>query len=672
MNLNQRLLIHSCIFFFYWLFFLFSQSTSLYGGDAGDLVTAAYTGGIAHPPGYPLYSFIGYIFSHIPLGTIAWRVSLLSSIPSALTLTLLTSLIFNLTGSKIAAIVAPSTLGATYIFWLYSSVPEVFSLHLMFILLILYISFSFAENPTFKTLLMLSGVMGLSLTHHHTILFIFPICALVVIQKQKYLQSLTRKHIAYCICAFLIGLSPYIWAYIAALRIAPIVWDDPVTLKNFIRLISRADYGSFQSGFQIGNHIASRLIQIPALINFYIEDFRVFGVVLSIIGTLNILILRKKEFVPYILGFVLTGPVYFFYASYLLTSNFNIAIAERFVLPSYIFVTILMGFGIGAIVNFIASIRFTQIIRIRFIILLLSTVLLCTLPISLIKLNAHKISALKYDRTAENFGRDILQTVPQNSILLLLGDQAVFNTQYMYYAANIRPDVKIIQLTKLVNGTLYRHLEKYYPEITFPRSAQPIVAVAPFLERSYSDYPIYSTIPFTFIPDGYTWIPYGLLYRLYKETNLPTYSTVSTHSQAVWGSYQDPLAGSLGIYENLMLSNISDHYRNASIQSGLYALTQGNNPTHALRYYNYALKLDKTSSSIWYLKGDAYLALQQCAPAHDAYERAHKLAERNLQVYYSSMYSLYEDCYNDAKKASYWKKQRDTLEQKKEILLQDI
>lgn len=45
--------------------------------DSGELITAAYTLGIAHPPGYPLWCILGKLFSLIPLGNVAWRVNLL-------------------------------------------------------------------------------------------------------------------------------------------------------------------------------------------------------------------------------------------------------------------------------------------------------------------------------------------------------------------------------------------------------------------------------------------------------------------------------------------------------------------------------------------------------------------------------------------------------------------
>jgi hypothetical protein len=53
---------------------------TVYVGDSGELIAAAYTLGIPHPPGYPLFTILGKVFiTLIPIGSIAYRVNLLSA-----------------------------------------------------------------------------------------------------------------------------------------------------------------------------------------------------------------------------------------------------------------------------------------------------------------------------------------------------------------------------------------------------------------------------------------------------------------------------------------------------------------------------------------------------------------------------------------------------------------
>ena len=43
------------------------------GGDAGEMITVAYLLGVAHPPGYPLYTLLAKLASLIPIGTVPSR-----------------------------------------------------------------------------------------------------------------------------------------------------------------------------------------------------------------------------------------------------------------------------------------------------------------------------------------------------------------------------------------------------------------------------------------------------------------------------------------------------------------------------------------------------------------------------------------------------------------------
>src|ERR1700724_966195 len=58
------------------LYFL-TAARDIVVGDTPELITAAVTFGVAHPPGYPLFSMLGHLFSLLPFGSIPFRVNLL-------------------------------------------------------------------------------------------------------------------------------------------------------------------------------------------------------------------------------------------------------------------------------------------------------------------------------------------------------------------------------------------------------------------------------------------------------------------------------------------------------------------------------------------------------------------------------------------------------------------
>ncbi len=52
-------------------------------GDGGELIAAAYVLGVAHPPGYPLYTLLGHLATMLPGGSPALRMNLMSGLLDA-------------------------------------------------------------------------------------------------------------------------------------------------------------------------------------------------------------------------------------------------------------------------------------------------------------------------------------------------------------------------------------------------------------------------------------------------------------------------------------------------------------------------------------------------------------------------------------------------------------
>ena len=49
--------------------------------DSGELAAVAYTLGIAHPTGYPVFTLIGWLFSHIPVSAaVIFRLNVMNAL----------------------------------------------------------------------------------------------------------------------------------------------------------------------------------------------------------------------------------------------------------------------------------------------------------------------------------------------------------------------------------------------------------------------------------------------------------------------------------------------------------------------------------------------------------------------------------------------------------------
>src|SRR5579862_67053 len=90
------------------LFFLYAAMAcrDVMFGDGPELTAAAVMGGVAHPPGYPLWIVLGHLAAQLPIGPPAFRVNLTASLYQALAAGLVFASAFVLTRRIFAALFA--------------------------------------------------------------------------------------------------------------------------------------------------------------------------------------------------------------------------------------------------------------------------------------------------------------------------------------------------------------------------------------------------------------------------------------------------------------------------------------------------------------------------------------------------------------------------------------
>src|SRR5258706_2816945 len=62
--------------------------------DSGELILAARSLGVAHPPGFPLYVLLAHLATLVPIGNVAVRVNFASAVFAALAASTLTLAVF--------------------------------------------------------------------------------------------------------------------------------------------------------------------------------------------------------------------------------------------------------------------------------------------------------------------------------------------------------------------------------------------------------------------------------------------------------------------------------------------------------------------------------------------------------------------------------------------------
>src|SRR5258706_416178 len=246
------------------LLYFHNATRDIYSGDIGDFVTAAFVFGVPHPPGYPLFTFLGFIFSHIPFNLpVVTRVGLISILSSIISLIFFFKFCRLVTKNIFMSILATSVLAFSYELWFFTEIPEVFAFHGVFVTSILYFLFRFYEEKKVSFFYISLLLLSLSFTNHQTIVLLFPTVLLISLSRFRLILKL--KNILLSLSFILLGITPYVYTLIAASHHPVINWDNVSNLKSLIHLVLR----QYFSKKMYSLIILSIFFMIPIMMIFY-------------------------------------------------------------------------------------------------------------------------------------------------------------------------------------------------------------------------------------------------------------------------------------------------------------------------------------------------------------------------------------------------------------------
>ncbi|MCG8607923.1 DUF2723 domain-containing protein, partial [bacterium] len=348
--------------------YVFFLCPTIAAGDSGELITSSKVLGIPHPPGYPLFTMIGHLFTWIPFHSVAWRVNLSSALFSSLASLFVFLSVLRLTGRVWPALTGALGLAFSRYFWHYAEVAEVFPLNSLFVALLTYLVILLLEgaNRAPKTgeksihqrrLFWLCALFfGLALTNHHTVVLLAPGALIVVWQATPQLLK-NKKSLGLAALFLAIGLTPYIYCPLAASTQPLINWDNPVTWNNFINLITRADYGSFSllPEESQANGSVSRISQLPAFFGSLSHQFTLLGLAMGIVGLISYR--RFKLFNIYLAtGFFCSGIFFVLLANMPITNPLLFGVLHRFYIMPAVFFSYWIGLGADQLLLWIKTI----------------------------------------------------------------------------------------------------------------------------------------------------------------------------------------------------------------------------------------------------------------------------------------------------------------------------
>ncbi|XP_039897966.1 transmembrane protein 260 [Simochromis diagramma] len=438
------------------------------GGDSGELITTACELGVAHPPGYPLFTLLAHMAMRLlPSLSPAHSVNLMSSLLGAAACGGFCITVCRLAGPGPGAVLAGGLFAVSRLSWQWSMVAEVFTLNNLFIGLLFFLTASFrcAENATQRKKIAHWGALccGLGLCNQHTlVLYVLVIIPWVLYRlcSQKELSLRGLVSLGFC---FLAGFLPYIYLPISSyLNAARWSWGDQTTLSGLLTHLLRAEYGTFclaktESSVNLTTMLQAQLDHSLAELSLPVLVLAGTGFALSSLD-------RRCRSVSWLLTVMLVVYSLFFAwrANLDISRPLLLGVVERFWLQSDAAVCVLAGLGLSRTLAGLER-------RLGYGGLWKTTgwVFTAALLAHMVHTN-HRECDQSGNTVVERFGRELLASFSKDSIILTRGDLPGNSLRYLHYCQGVRPDVRLVDQEMMTYAWYVAKLAQHHPGIHFP------------------------------------------------------------------------------------------------------------------------------------------------------------------------------------------------------------
>ena len=390
--------------------------------DSGEMAAAAWTLGVAHQPGYPLYIISAKLFSLIPLGNPAWRLNLFSAAAGLAGL-----LVFwrfaALAFSPLAAFFAALTLGFNFTLRTVSSVPEMYALNFLFAALLLLSASRAGKRAVFLT----AFLLGLGMANRMDLVLSAP--ALLILLAPS-LREGGWGGLLKAAGFFFLGFSLYLFLPFRSAGWPLFDWSHPADLGTFLAVITRKSYGSTLDLISL-NYAPGELFW-PNLKVYALHLARNFSLALGLAaaGVFYEWKNERRRLLGIAALFIIAGPVFLFMAN-MPPNPHALAIVE----PYYLLPDLAAAFWAAA--GFFYLVRAVPAS-------LPALTVLAAVAAGLVYFNGAHGCFRRSLFGVEDFASDVMRGAPPGSSVVAKKDVQLFSLWYMQAVKGLRPDLKVV------------------------------------------------------------------------------------------------------------------------------------------------------------------------------------------------------------------------------------
>ena len=245
-----------------------APSTAMW--DTSEYIAAAYTFGLPHPPGNPLFVIVGRVFSILPIaGNVAARINVLAALSSAVAAgmwflvaeQILSAWIDRVIVRRAAAVVC-ALIGATaFTVWNQSVVNEkVYTVSLTGIAIVSWLAVRWSVRPegekADRAVVLIAYLCGLGYANHMAGMLPAPAIAVAVLMRRP--ATLLRGGLLFaCFVALIVGVSPFATQPIRAAHFPAMNEGEPTACRTRLELsctMSEGTYRAFMYNFNRGQY----------------------------------------------------------------------------------------------------------------------------------------------------------------------------------------------------------------------------------------------------------------------------------------------------------------------------------------------------------------------------------------------------------------------------------
>lgn len=363
-----------------------------YSGDTAKFQFVGEVLGTPHATGYPTYLILNHLFVTLfPLGSSAFKANLLSALFSIAASLVLLRIMRLLQVSGWIAVATAVAFGLTQTIWLQSLVAEVYTLHLLFVALVILFFLRWLQTRLDRDLLLACAVYALSFGNHMTAITLLPAIVYLVWTTDRYV-FVNRK--IWLVTALLVALAlaQYLYIFWRVRDPATLYLEmRPTNLEEFLWYMTGARFRAQMFVFTIAELITQRL---PMLASLLWKQFFVL-LPLALVGFVN---LRDRRINGFLLLIFLGNTLY--------AVNYDIYDVFVYFMPSYLIVAVYIGLGLEVL-------RRRWPGRARW----LGAVLLALIPLLLFAINLNAVNQRKEITDAARVER-VLQQIGSEAVLI--------------------------------------------------------------------------------------------------------------------------------------------------------------------------------------------------------------------------------------------------------------